>query len=73
MCLFIAILFGRTSFVTITLPVMDAPEALTHLFAGDILKVFLHHDLPQTGFDLTLRQLSLSRSAETMSQYYHVV
>lgn len=40
-------------------------EARSHLFAGDILKVFLHHDLPQTGFDLTLCQFSFCRSAET--------
>lgn len=37
---------------------------LFYLFAGDILQVFLHHDLPQTGFDLSLRQLPFCRPAE---------
>lgn len=37
---------------------------LSYLFAGDILQVFLHHDLPQTGFDLSLRQLPFCRPAE---------
>lgn len=37
---------------------------LLYLFAGDILQVFLHHDLPQTGFDLSLRQLPFCRPAE---------
>lgn len=49
-------LFGASSN-----PACAAP---THLFAGDILEVFLHHDLPQTVFDLTLGQLSFCRSAE---------
>lgn len=35
-----------------------------YLFAGDVLQVFLHHDLPQTGFDLSLRQLPFRRPAE---------
>lgn len=30
-----------------------------HLFTGDILQIFLHHDLPEPSLDLTLRQLSL--------------
>lgn len=36
----------------------------THLFTGNILQVFLHHDLPEPGFDLTLRQLSFSGPAK---------
>lgn len=35
----------------------------THLFTGDILQVFLHHDLPEPGFNLTLRQLPFSGPA----------
>ncbi len=50
-------------------PSNPASEALTHLFAGDILQVLLHHDLPQAGFDLTLCQLSFCRSAETPIQW----
>lgn len=41
-----------------------AASEVTHLFAGDILQVFLHHDLPQPGFNLTLGQLSFCRPAE---------
>lgn len=37
---------------------------MRYLFGGDVLQVFLHHDLPQTGFDLSLRQLSLCWTAE---------
>lgn len=36
----------------------------THLFTGHILQVFLHHDPPEPGFNLTLRQLSFSGPAK---------
>lgn len=35
-----------------------------YLFAGDILQVFLHHDLSQSRFDLSLCQLSFCWTAE---------
>lgn len=59
---------------------LQAPEMpdwkLQYLFAGDILQVFLHHDLPQTGFDLSLRQLSFCWTAEqprkqNFRHYFH--
>lgn len=41
-----------------------ASSKVTHLFASNVLQVFLHHDLSQPGFNLTLSQLSFCGPAE---------